>query len=105
MSNIFFNREIYGNLLDKRILEPMTVGAVKGLKEFPSGTQHFVTPSGMSSLVKYFISLSSPDAIKFLHHVSAINKVGDKLQVMFLLYQELGLKIKIILMCSYLFLQ
>ncbi|XP_034251037.1 renalase-like [Thrips palmi] len=75
------NREIYGNLLDKHILEPMSVGAVKGLKEFPSGTQHFVTPNGMSSLVKYFIGLSSPDATMFLHHVTAINKTGEKLQV------------------------
>lgn len=74
-------REIYGNLLDKHILEPLSTGAFKGLKEFPSGTQHFVTPNGMNSLVKYFIALSSPDATKFLYHVSAIRKNGEKLLV------------------------
>ncbi|KAE8743769.1 hypothetical protein FOCC_FOCC009602 [Frankliniella occidentalis] len=75
------NREIYGNLLENQIIEPLVLGAVSGMKEFPSGTQHFVTPNGMSSLVKYLISLSAPEDTLFQHHVSAITQIGEKLQV------------------------
>lgn len=59
----------------------MAVGAVSGLKEFPTGTQHFVTPDGMSSIVKHFIAESSPDVTLFQHHVSSIKQVGEKLLV------------------------
>ncbi|KAJ1529723.1 hypothetical protein ONE63_006476 [Megalurothrips usitatus] len=79
--NFESSKEIYGGLLENHVIEPMAMGAVSGLKEFPPGTQHFVTPNGTSSLVKYFISQSAPDAIHFQHHVSSIKRNGEKLQV------------------------
>ncbi|KAK3908420.1 Renalase [Frankliniella fusca] len=75
------NREIYRNLLEDRIIEPLALGAISGMKDFPPGTQHFVTPNGMSSLVKYFISMSAPEATLFQHHISSITQIGEKLQV------------------------
>lgn len=75
------NRDIYKGLLEKKIIEPLAVGAISGMREFPAGTQHFVTPDGMSSIVKYLIAQSSPDVTLYQKHVASIVKKGEKLQV------------------------
>ena len=49
------HRELYESLLSEKLLEPLC-SKIEGLKSMPRGTQHFVAPNGMNSLVKYFFN-------------------------------------------------
>ncbi|CAG5135335.1 unnamed protein product [Candidula unifasciata] len=65
-------QSLYSELQSQGILKPMQ-GKVEGPNNFDlPGAQHFVTPDGSSSLVKYFLQKSGA-YIKYQHQVSEIS--------------------------------
>ena len=53
---------LYEELLSAEVLQPVT-GLIEGENDHPfyappEGTKHYMTPTGISSLVKYFINKS-----------------------------------------------
>ncbi|XP_037782200.1 renalase-like isoform X1 [Penaeus monodon] len=69
----------YEELINAGVLAPLTTKVV-GMKVTDEGTKHYVTPSGVSSIVKHFMKEADIDA-KFGHHVSSIETNGDKWNV------------------------
>lgn len=69
------HREIYESLIRGKQLEPLC-SKIEGTKDLPLGTQQFVAPHGMNSLVKHF--LQDADEIHFGHHVVSIYKCGKQ---------------------------
>ncbi|GFO23336.1 renalase-like [Plakobranchus ocellatus] len=70
-------QSLYDELLQQGVLSPMR-GKVEGPNSFDEpGAQHFVTPSGVSSLVKYFINKSGAEA-KYQHTVSDVTFGSDE---------------------------
>lgn len=66
--------EIYEQLLSSKTLIPMKC-KIEGLSE-SSDKQHFVAPSGTSSIVKYFLNSAKVDCIGYERRVSAIDSSG-----------------------------
>ena len=54
---IIFGNSLYEDLLNKGLLKPLQ-GQIEGDKIWPQGTQHFVAPHGMNSLVEYYLEKS-----------------------------------------------
>jgi len=73
------HKMFYDELLEAGILEPLKE-TIANAKEYEPGTQHYVVPDGMSSLVKYFFNKSG-QKISFEHHLSKIDKLDGKWQV------------------------
>jgi len=70
---------IYEELLQVGILEPLKQ-TITNAKEPEQGTNTYVVPDGMSSLVKYFTTKSKLQP-SFEHHVSEIKQLGGKWHV------------------------
>lgn len=66
--------EIYEQLISSKTLIPMKC-KIEGLSE-SSDKQHFVAPSGTSSIVKYFLNSAKVDCTEFERRVSAIDPSG-----------------------------
>lgn len=66
--------EIYDNLISSKTLTPMNC-KIEGLSE-SNDKQHFITPNGTNSLVKYFINNANIDCTKFETRVCAITSKG-----------------------------
>ena len=75
MGSIFLSR-FYDELLQAGILEPLHQ-TIANAKEYQPGTQHYVVPDGMSSLVKYFMNKSGLQT-SFEHHLSKIDQLDGK---------------------------
>lgn len=73
------NGDIYEPLFTEGIIEPMTCNVV-GMRESDSH-KNFVTPYGMSSVVKYLLKKAEINEICFEHHISDISVVSSKLFV------------------------
>ncbi|ROT61390.1 putative renalase isoform X2 [Penaeus vannamei] len=69
----------YEELINAGVLAPLTTKVV-GMKVTDEGTKHYVTPSGVSSIVKHFMKEADIDA-KFGHHVSSIETNDGKWNV------------------------
>lgn len=74
------HKELYESLLSKKLLEPLCC-KIEGIKDMPKGTQHFVAPDGMNSLVKYFFNNVPDIPICFEHCVSAVSSHDRKWRV------------------------
>lgn len=70
------NYDIYEPLFTERIIEPMKCNVV-GMKESDS-LKNFVTPYGMSSVVKCFLKKAEINEICFEHHITEISQVSNK---------------------------
>jgi len=70
------HKTYYDELLQAGILEPLKQ-TIANAKEYESGTQHYVVPDGMSSLVKYFMNKSGIKT-SFEHHLSKIDQLDGK---------------------------
>lgn len=69
----------YEELVGAGILSPLTC-KFEGMKNTAEDTKHFVTPQGISSLVKHFLKKADMD-VRFTHHVNHINLKGTKWNV------------------------
>lgn len=69
-------QSLYSELIEQGLLSRLS-GKIEGPNNFDEpGAQHFVTPQGVSSLVKYFIKKSGAD-VSFQHTVSDVSFVAD----------------------------
>jgi len=73
------HKMFYDELLQAGILEPLHQ-TIANAKEYQPGTQHYVVPDGMSSLVKYFMNKSGLQT-SFEHHLSKIDQLDGKWHV------------------------
>ena len=80
---------VYEELLHGGILEPLKLN-INNSHEHEAGTKHYISPNGMSSLVKYFINKYECKP-EFEHHISSITKMNEK---WYLIHRQ---KIKIIM--------
>ncbi|KAH9498376.1 hypothetical protein Btru_008130 [Bulinus truncatus] len=65
-------QSVYDELLTQGVFSPLQ-GHIEGPSDFNQpGSQHFVTPQGSNSLVKYFLQKSNA-TLKFQHQVSEIS--------------------------------
>ncbi|XP_063244927.1 LOW QUALITY PROTEIN: renalase-like [Bacillus rossius redtenbacheri] len=67
--------EVYKTLLDNHVIEPLSARVV-GLR-FPEGTEHYVAPKGMSSVVKHLLK-DVFDEINFNRRVVSLLKVNGQ---------------------------
>ncbi|KAM8924097.1 renalase isoform 2-T2 [Pelodytes ibericus] len=72
------HRIFYDELLAQGIFKPLN-SAVEGMM-MKDGTFNFVTPQGVSSIVKHYLKLSGAD-VSYESHVTQINLQGDKWEV------------------------
>ncbi|CAH1795511.1 unnamed protein product [Owenia fusiformis] len=70
---------IHSQLIEGDILQPLTI-TPEGSRSHAEGTCHYVTPGGVSTLVKYFLK-KSECPVEFNQHVNNISKVDDGLRV------------------------
>ncbi|KAK0051794.1 renalase [Biomphalaria pfeifferi] len=65
-------QSVYDELLSQGVFTPLR-GNIEGPSDFNQpGSQHFVSPQGSNSLVKYFLQKSSA-AVRYQHQVSEVN--------------------------------
>ncbi|GFR78161.1 renalase-like [Elysia marginata] len=70
-------QSLYAELIQQGLLSHLT-GKIEGPNSFDEpGAQHFVTPQGVSSLVKYFINKSGAE-VKYQHTVSDVSFDTDR---------------------------
>ncbi|XP_055360212.1 renalase isoform X2 [Betta splendens] len=72
------HHSFYSELLSSGILQPLR-GLMEGARQ-NHGDTNYVTPLGMSSVVKYFLSQSGADLF-FEHHVTALFRRGASWEV------------------------
>lgn len=70
------NSDIYEPLFTEGIIEPMKCNVV-GMRE-NDGLKNFVTPHGMSSVVKYLLKKAEINEICFEHHITEISMDKSK---------------------------
>ncbi|XP_068247553.1 renalase-like isoform X2 [Palaemon carinicauda] len=69
----------YEELIGAGILAPLTC-SIEGMKDSAEGTNHYVTPKGISSVVKHFMNSANID-VKFGYHVNRIDLSDNKWNV------------------------
>ncbi|EFX70880.1 hypothetical protein DAPPUDRAFT_327763 [Daphnia pulex] len=66
----------YQELLSVGILEPLKLN-INNCHEHEAGTKHYISPNGMSSLVKYFLNKYECKP-EFEHHITSVTKINEK---------------------------
>ncbi|XP_064118040.1 renalase-like isoform X1 [Macrobrachium nipponense] len=69
----------YEELIGAGILAPLT-SHIEGMRETGEHTNHYVTPQGVSSIVKHFMKSANMD-VRYGHHVNRIDLSGNKWNV------------------------
>lgn len=62
------NCRFYKELTEADILKEISVESIEGHQDKEPGTKHYVTPDGVSSLVKHFIKAAGTLLIQFHQH-------------------------------------
>ena len=73
---LFDHRKQYSELKSLGLLSPLTSN-IQGMKEDQEPTEHFVTPRGVSSIVKHFFSKAGV-TVGFQNHVTEVTEVDGK---------------------------
>jgi predicted NAD/FAD-dependent oxidoreductase len=58
------------------ILEPLKLN-INNCHEHEAGTKHYISPNGMSSLVKYFLNKYECEP-EFEHHITSVTRINEK---------------------------
>ncbi|XP_036383685.1 renalase isoform X1 [Megalops cyprinoides] len=69
------HHSFYEELLAREILKPL-VAAVEGMNVKEEGLRNFVTPKGVSSIVKHYLRESAGAEVCYEHHVTHIHQRG-----------------------------
>ncbi|XP_076069546.1 renalase-like isoform X2 [Oratosquilla oratoria] len=73
------HKSYYDDLVHDGVLVPLRCKLL-GMKAMEEGTQHYVTPSGVSSIVKHFIAQAQTET-KLNHHITSIQAQQGKWEV------------------------
>jgi len=59
--HMFLCSRHYKELVEEGILQEIEISSVEGHQDKDKGMKHFVTPAGVSSLVKYYVTKAGKD--------------------------------------------